>query len=147
MDNHKVNVSVNGTNYLVEIEDLSTEVIQVKVNGRSYEVQVSRADQEITPSGSSLSDPEETTETRLRTGAQSGSSFGSNSEVRAPMPGTILAISVKVGDAVKRGQQLCALEAMKMKSAIRSSRDGVIGGVEVKEGMKVAYRDLLFRFE
>jgi glutaconyl-CoA/methylmalonyl-CoA decarboxylase subunit gamma len=144
MDNHKVNVRVNGTNYLVEIGDLSAQLIQVQVNGRPYEVQVTAVEKSA-PAISGYK-PHEMSETG-RHGAHSGSSSGLDSEVRAPMPGTILNISVKVGDAVKRGQQLCALEAMKMKSAIRSPRDGVIGIAEVSEGMKVAYRDLLFRFE
>ena len=154
MDNRKVNVSVNGTSYLVEIEDLSTEVIQVRVNGKPYEVQV-RSVEKPTPlasGGPNLGAESELgqragAEFKNRSGAQFRSSSGLDSEVRSPMPGTILNVSVKLGDVVKRGQQLCALEAMKMKSAIRSPRDGVIVAAEVSEGMKVAYRDLLFRFE
>jgi biotin carboxyl carrier protein len=146
MENRTVNVSVNGTNYLVEIVDPSTEVIQVRVNGRPYEVQVTPVEKS-SPFSTSRANPSQIPETRRQSGVQSGSSSGLDSEIRSPMPGTILNISVKVGDAVKRGQQLCALEAMKMKSAIRSPRDGVIGTAEVLEGMKVAYRDLLFRFE
>ena len=146
MDNRKVNVSVNGTSYLVEIEDLSTEVIQVRVNGKPYEVQV-RSVEKPTPLASGGPNLGAESELGQRAGAQFRSSSGLDSEVRSPMPGTILNVSVKLGDVVKRGQQLCALEAMKMKSAIRSPRDGVIVAAEVSEGMKVAYRDLLFRFE
>ena len=63
------------------------------------------------------------------------------------MPGNILDIAVQAGDKVRFGQPLCALEAMKMKSAIRSPRDGVIAEVQVAEGQSVGYGDILFTFE
>jgi biotin carboxyl carrier protein len=64
----------------------------------------------------------------------------------APMPGVILDIAVKPGDKVAYGGMLCALEAMKMKNAIRANHELVIASVEVQEGQKVAYGDVLFRF-
>jgi propionyl-CoA carboxylase alpha chain len=63
------------------------------------------------------------------------------------MPGDILNIAVKPGDKVVIGQQLCMLEAMKMKSAIRSARDAVIASVEVAEGQAVSHGDVLITFE
>jgi len=66
--------------------------------------------------------------------------------VKAPMPGNILDIGVKPGDKVEFRQTLCSLEAMKMKNAIRSPRDGVIGSVEVVEGQAVSHGDVLFTF-
>ena len=47
---------------------------------------------------------------------------------------------------VKFRQTLCSLEAMKMKNAVRSPRDGVIGSVEVYEGQTVSHGDVLFTF-
>ena len=63
------------------------------------------------------------------------------------MPGNILDIAVKPGDKVAARQQLCSLEAMKMKNAIRSPGEGVIASVEVAEGQSVAHGDVLFTFE
>jgi biotin carboxyl carrier protein len=68
-------------------------------------------------------------------------------EVIAPMPGNIMDIRVGVGDHVSYKQELCNLEAMKMKNSIRSPRDGVIAAVKVREGQTVAYGDVLFVFE
>ena len=65
-------------------------------------------------------------------------------EVMAPMPGTILDLAVQVGDAVQPGHLLCALEAMKMKSPIRSPQGGTIRQVGVQEGQAVDHGDLLF---
>jgi biotin carboxyl carrier protein len=63
------------------------------------------------------------------------------------MPGSILTLLVRPGDTVAVGQELCVLEAMKMKNAIRASRGGVIASVEVSEGQTVAYGDVLITFE
>ena len=65
----------------------------------------------------------------------------------APMPGNILDIAVKPGDRVIHKQLLCNLEAMKMKNALRSPREGTIATVHVYEGQTVVYGDLLFTFE
>ena len=59
------------------------------------------------------------------------------------MPGVILDIAVHVGDSVKKGDPLCALEAMKMKSAIRAPKDGTVSKVEVQNSAKVNHNDLL----
>lgn len=57
--------------------------------------------------------------------------------VKAPMPGTILKVNVNPGDAVKSGQVLMVLEAMKMENDIVAPRDGTIGQVAVAKGATV----------
>jgi len=68
-------------------------------------------------------------------------------EVRAPMPGVIMEVSVSPGAGVQRGDQLFVLEAMKMKNPIRSPREGVVAEVFVHEGQNVNYDDLLLRYQ
>ena len=58
-------------------------------------------------------------------------------KVNAPMPGTILSVNVKVGDAVKKGQVLVILEAMKMENEIMSPVDGTVTFVGVNQGATV----------
>ena len=58
--------------------------------------------------------------------------------VKAPMPGNIMKVSVKVGDSVKKGDILCILEAMKMENEIVSPVDGTVASVEVSQGETVA---------
>ena len=72
---------------------------------------------------------------------------GLRSDLTAPMPGTILEINVKPGDAVTRGQTVLVLEAMKMRNSIKSPRDGTVAEVKAQPGQSVGYGDVLLRFE
>ncbi len=57
--------------------------------------------------------------------------------IAAPMPGNILAVNVKAGDAVKKGQVLMILEAMKMENEIMCPRDATVVSVSVSKGAAV----------
>ena len=59
------------------------------------------------------------------------------------MPGTILDVKVKVGDAVKAGQCLCVLEAMKMENEIPAPKDGTVAQVVAAKGASVNAGDTL----
>ena len=61
----------------------------------------------------------------------------------SPMPGTILSINVAAGDAVKRGQVLMVLEAMKMENEIMCPCDGKIASVNTTKGASVESGTLL----
>jgi glutaconyl-CoA/methylmalonyl-CoA decarboxylase subunit gamma len=65
----------------------------------------------------------------------------------APMPGTITAVMVKPGVQVVRGQEICVLEAMKMKNSIRSPRAGIIGPVHVSVSQTVKFHDVLVEYQ
>ena len=64
--------------------------------------------------------------------------------VTAPMPGTILKVLKATGDAVKAGEVVLILEAMKMENEITAPVDGTIGSLNLTEGSTVAGGDLLF---
>ncbi len=57
--------------------------------------------------------------------------------VCAPMPGTILSVNVSAGQAVKKGDVLCVLEAMKMENEIYAPRDGEVAAVSATKGEAV----------
>jgi len=63
--------------------------------------------------------------------------------VKAPMPGLVLDVHVQAGDAVKTGQSLLILEAMKMENEIRSFESGTVKAVHVQKGDKVELGQVL----
>lgn len=79
-----------------------------------------------------------------------GFALGSSKDIRmieAPMPGLILNIHVREGQAVKEDDPLLILEAMKMENVITSPRDGIIKNITVKKGEAVEKNYVLVEFE
>jgi pyruvate carboxylase len=68
-------------------------------------------------------------------------------QVGAPMPGVISGVTVSAGQAVKAGDVLLSIEAMKMETAIHAEADGTIAEVLVRQGDQIDAKDLLVRFE
>ena len=64
-------------------------------------------------------------------------------KVASPMPGKILDVKTKVGDAVKKGQVLLILEAMKMENEVVAPEDGTVASVDVAVGAMVEAGDTL----
>ena len=62
---------------------------------------------------------------------------GAGEPVNAPMPGNILKVNVTSGQAVKAGDVLCVLEAMKMENEIMAPKDGTVTQVLVSKGANV----------
>ena len=67
--------------------------------------------------------------------------------VGSTMPGMVVAVAVKAGDNVKKGQKLLTLEAMKMETMLNAEQDGKVAEVLVKAGSQVETGDLLVVFE
>ncbi|BAL97677.1 acetyl/propionyl/methylcrotonyl-CoA carboxylase subunit alpha [Rubrivivax gelatinosus] len=77
--------------------------------------------------------------------AHAGDHAGETGRLSAPMPGKIVAIAVEAGQAVRRGQALAVLEAMKMEHTITAPRDGVVEALLVRAGDTVAEGSELLR--
>jgi acetyl-CoA/propionyl-CoA carboxylase biotin carboxyl carrier protein len=77
-------------------------------------------------------------ETGRLAAARSGTGGAVGGELRSPMPGAVLAVSVAEGDTVVAGQPLLVIEAMKMEHTIAAPTDGVVVELSVREGQQVA---------
>lgn len=144
-------ITVNDKPYEVEVGDLSSSPVEVLVNGKAFSVTIEGGEviaaAPVSAAAVQVASPRPV-QTPVAPKPQPVVNAGpAENQIRVPMPGTILDVVVKAGDSVKTGQQICALEAMKMKSAIRSSRDGVIAAVHVTNGQKVSYGDPIVTFE
>ena len=63
------------------------------------------------------------------------------------MPGRVIAVEVRQGDRVAKGQKLLTLEAMKMEHSLAAPFDGLVASLEVGEGAQVTEGTLLARVE
>ncbi|KAM4794729.1 propionyl-CoA carboxylase alpha chain [Rhinophrynus dorsalis] len=70
-----------------------------------------------------------------------------SSILRSPMPGTVVAVSVKPGDMVSEGQEICVIEAMKMQNSMTASKTAKVKSVHVNSGETVGEGDLLVQLE
>ncbi|NLE69798.1 MAG: biotin/lipoyl-binding protein [Clostridiales bacterium] len=107
---------------------------KVIVDGQEYEVGIEAL------SGEELSAPKAAPAAPAKPAAAAAAG---GEAVNSPMPGTILAVNVKAGDAVKKGQALMILEAMKMENEINAPKDGVVAAVHVSKGQAVESGSLL----
>ncbi|HEX3052155.1 MAG TPA: biotin/lipoyl-containing protein [Aggregatilineaceae bacterium] len=142
----KVIVRIEGQQFEVELGDLYARPVIATVEGQRFEVWP-----ETSPSaGLTIPQaPRATSEmpaVRAPVASSSGLSESNSKAVLAPIPGVIVSIAVEPGAEVEQGQELCILEAMKMKNVIRSPRTGQIAAIKVAAGQHVKHHDLLMEF-
>ena len=106
---------------------------RVNVNGTVYEVEL----EEMTGAPSAPAAP------AAAPAAPAAAPAAGGEKVTSPMPGTILSVNVAAGDAVKRGQVLMILEAMKMENEIMAPCDGTVTSVAAAKGAAVESGALL----
>ena len=119
-------VTVNGEKYEVEVERVGGGTSSLS---RRPPERVSRSVQ-AAPVAQSAAAPQAASSVPAAAPAASGSA----GSVVSPMPGTILDVKVKEGDAVSVGQVVVILEAMKMETEIVSEVAGSVAAVRVKKG-------------
>jgi len=141
----KMKVVIDNQTYEVNIEDIHARPVIALVEGERYEVWPETQDT-ISPSVSSAPAVSVPTPSQEIPQKSPEPQTGGDKEVISPLPGVIIAILAKPGDAVTRGQELCTLEAMKMKNAIHANRAGTIASVEVSVGDQVNHGQVLMTF-
>ena len=112
----------------------------VNVNGTQYEVAVEEIDGKAAPAAKPAAAP---VAAPVAAPAVKPVAAAGGTAVTAPMPGTILGVNVKEGEAVKAGQTIFVLEAMKIESDIVAPTDGTVSGIAVSKGASVSAGDLL----
>lgn len=137
--------TIDGKEYNVEIGDINEEtyVANVKVNGEAFEVGMEKPAE---PEKKKVELGKLVAESDEENAAPAANANAANA-TKAPLPGTITAINVKVGDEVKAGDAVLVLEAMKMANNIEAEKSGKVAAICVKIGQSVLEDDALFVIE
>lgn len=145
----KYNFRINGHDYQVDVNSVEGGIADVTVNGTDYKVELADAvpapaQQAVRPAPQTVSTgapavtPQATAPApQAAQTATASAPKGKGEVVTAPLPGVILDIKVKVGDAVKAGQTVAVLEAMKMENEIESTASGTVTAVNAGKGDSV----------
>ncbi|MFV0400877.1 MAG: biotin/lipoyl-containing protein [Oscillospiraceae bacterium] len=120
----------------------------VEISGTRYEVEVEKGKAEILSTAAVAAAPAPVVAAPAAAPAPVAAPAAaptavSGTPVNAPLPGTILDIKVQPGMAVKSGQLLLLIEAMKMENEILAPQDGTVGDIVVSKGSSVNTDDLL----
>ena len=123
---------------------------KVTLNGRTYEVEVEAGKamlldeyEAIAPAAPATA-PAAAPAPVAAPSAAPAASLAAGEPVKAPMPGVVLKVQVQQGQAVKAGQVLVILEAMKMENEISAPQDGTIASIDVRKGDTVNSGDVLY---
>jgi glutaconyl-CoA/methylmalonyl-CoA decarboxylase subunit gamma len=114
----------------------------VTLNNKRYEVEVERGQAAIVNTTEVAVDAVKPAVGTLAK-PQAELNSGAGETIKAPMPGTIFDIKVATGTAVKAGDVILILEAMKMENEITAPKDGIVAQISVAKGASVNTGDVL----
>jgi glutaconyl-CoA/methylmalonyl-CoA decarboxylase subunit gamma len=152
----KLIVKVENQSFEVEVGDIHDRPIIATIDGEAFEVWPE--DVQLVRPAATLTAPVATSATGVSRSAPpatppaapkpagAAAPVKTGKAVNAPLPGVIVAVNVKPGDTVAHGQELCTIEAMKMKNVIRAGRPGTIAAVHVTLNQHVKHHDVLLEF-
>ncbi len=124
---------IDGKEYEVEVVEAGENTANVTVNGETFVVETEK-EAEPEKKKPVLGQPQTEAE---ETQTTSAANVNAADALRAPLPGIVTEIRVKVGDEVKKGDTLVVLEAMKMANNLDSEKNGRVTAVCVKVGESV----------
>jgi biotin carboxyl carrier protein len=141
---------INGHEYEVAVNSVEGGVAKVTVNGTDYQVEVQsntlikpRPAKPVHVAPATYSATAPVSPAKIDQTAPAGSA----SPLKSPLPGVILEVKVREGDAVKAGQLLMILEAMKMENNIDAHQAGVVKSIVKRQGDSVLEGDVLLTIE
>ena len=138
MDLKEYNYKINGIKFSVKVGDAVDNKVHVEVNGVPYTVELDKAPvakKTISqPIKSPQRAPRKESGEKIISAPAAAPAPASGYVIKAPLPGTIMSFSVKVGDEVKPGDTVCVLEAMKMENDVHTPKGGKVKEILAKIG-------------
>ena len=138
---------INGNLYKVGVGDIDNGIAHVEVNGVPYKVELEQKAKPVTVVNAPRPAAAPRTSSGEKVIAKPAAAGGAGAPVKAPLPGVVLNIPVKVGDTVKAADTVLVLEAMKMENAIHAGRDGKVASISVNNGDSVLEGTVLMTIE
>ncbi len=135
MKNYKF--KINGKDYNVTVGEAEGRMLSVNVNGADYQVELENAPAVAAPAAPVQAAPAPAAQAAPAPVAAPAPAAGAGEKVNSPLPGVIIEVSVREGQAVKSGQKVAVLEAMKMENEISALKDGTITAIHVNKGDSV----------
>ncbi len=135
---------INGKTFNVAVNSIEGNIAAVNVNGVEYNVEMATPVSGLS-GGGTAPETHAVTADKPKVAAASGESSrpadavssGAGKKIVSPLPGVIIDVCVAVGDAVKRGQKIAVIEAMKMENDILAECDGTVSAIYVKKSDSV----------
>ena len=127
---------IGGKEYNVTVNGINGNIADVTVNGASYSVEMENAPAApVQTSAPAAAAPAPAAAPAAPAAAPKPA--GAGKPVTSPLPGVIIEVSVKEGQAVKAGDKVAVLEAMKMENDIQATQDGTVTAIHVAKGDSV----------
>ena len=129
---------INGKDYNVAVNGIEGRNASVTVNGVDYNVEMeNEVPAAAAPVAATPAAPAAPAPAASAAPAAAPKASGAGKDIVSPLPGVVISVDVKVGDAVKRGQKVAVIEAMKMENEILADCDGSVTAVHVSKGDSV----------
>ena len=136
----KYNFKINGQTSEVEVGEFDGTNATVSVNGTPYQVELQGEEKKAkTPVLARKPVVNKPGEGEIKKTESSGASY----KINSPLPGTIKKVNIAVGSAVKAGDCVMIMEAMKMDNNVIAEKGGTVQAIKVKEGDAVLQGDTL----
>ncbi len=144
-------IEVDGNKYDLDIVMVEPGVYSILYKGNSYNLElIAGGDSKkyiVNTFSRSFSVEVIDAETKYLRNRNQGQEMEGDKDISSPMPGKVIKVLAKVGDAVTAGQTLVVVEAMKMQSEFKANADRVVKGIFVKEGDTVNAHQVLIHLE
>ena len=130
-------LKINGNDYAVTVNEVDDNIAEVEVNGTPFKVEFEKPITKKPVATVAKPAPKAAGAAPAGVVAKPAAASGAGETVTSPLPGVILEVNVNVGDAVKKGQKVMVLEAMKMENVIEATADGTVTHIKVGKGDSV----------
>ena len=129
--------TIDGKQYNAAVNELEDNFAEVTINGKTYKVELEK---EEAPAAAAVRRP-------AAAAAPAAAAPAGLMTVKSPLPGSIVKVLVKAGQAVKKGDVLLTMESMKMENNVAAEADGTVKAVYVEPGKTVMQDDKLLDLE